>query len=162
MLLRHDLIGFTGCGSFNYRRSIHRNGRSLLRPGPCFLETGKYFVAEFKKEAVADFTVVEDNVCGVVHVPTEVNLQIPDMFGPESHCMMDVAVAMRYPSPVCVVVLERIGVARKDGHLFITHKGEMHVFPVSVENHSFPALDLEPETSGPAPQFRTSNWVLLA
>ena len=118
---------------------------------------GKYCVVEFKKEEVTDFAVVEDNACGVVQVPTEVKLRIPDMFGPESHCLMGVAVSMRYPSPVCVIALAGTGVVRGDGHLFITHKDDANAPPVEDEAYFPESVDLPPDTSVSAPPFRTSN-----
>ena len=124
-----------------------------------FSKPERYFVVEFKKELVADFTVVDSDVCGAVHVPTEVKLHVPDMFGPESQCLMDIAVTMQYPAPQYVIVLERVGVVRNDGHWFITHKEEFQAFPVGVESLPNQAPDPECVTQESMPRFKTSKLV---
>ena len=107
-----------------------------------FLKPGKFFVVGFNEDHIIDFSVVDDALRGEIRVPLELSLYIPELFVPDSHCLLDVAVRMGLSSPIAVVILNRTSVMRKNGEWVLIRDEAFEVYPVKEESVSIAGVIL--------------------
>ena len=85
-------------------------------------------MADFCLSQIVASSLVEDLPIGSVEIPTEVKLCIPEMFGPGSHCLLDIIVDSSMGIPAYVIVLQRKGISQRNGFWHLEHRPTCEVF----------------------------------
>ena len=111
-----------------------------------FAKPEKYLVALLSVSQIVASVTVEDPHVGNVEIPTEVALCIPELFVPESHCLLDIIVESGLAVPSFVIVLQRKGILLRSGLWHLEHYPTCDV--ILVKDH-----DSIPESPGSSLRF---------